>query len=83
MDGTWDTSLEIGCYIAAVCPESRYHNANWPAAVPGESSVGNCSLGYRFAYTGPPERQCFTNGMWDSEVTNRCSRRDVPSTAGV
>jgi len=78
LDGTWSSAIINSCQVA-YCPTGSYHDASWPKTFPGESGFGNCSLGYRVADAGPPERQCFMNGTWDTEVRNECVRRTCPA----
>ena len=65
------------------CPTESISNTVFPAAGPGNLSIGLCPHRYRESVAGPPTRQCLADGTWEEGFSNECELIPVESNANI
>ena len=84
LSGAWNSTIVNPCQIKYDdCPTESVGNTFFPAAGPGEVSIGRCPHGYRESDAGPPSRQCKEDGTWEEGFTNVCELIPVESNDNI
>lgn len=70
----WGPIITPCSLIVPDCPPiiGYLGRTNWPSTKAGNTATGSCAIGYTAPEAGPPQRECYANGTWNSRVTNDC-----------